>query len=122
MMTIVTDVHLKQGADQEWDSVMRERLTAARKQPGWIGGQVLQPEERPRERVIVGTWRTRSDWEKWHEDPEFAETRQTLDGLSTKPSQHSWNEVVVDVRRAGSRKPAAQQRGRRRTSKRKSRR
>jgi hypothetical protein len=34
MMMHVTEVHLKQGAELEWNSVMRERLTAARKQPG----------------------------------------------------------------------------------------
>ena len=29
-------------------------------------------------RVIVGTWRTRADWDGWHHDPTFAETRQRL--------------------------------------------
>jgi hypothetical protein len=30
-------------------------------------------------------WRvsTRADWEGWHHDPQFAETRQRLDGLET---------------------------------------
>src|SRR5215470_2045450 len=54
MMTIVTTVRLKEGAQQEWDTVMRERLAAARKQAGWVGGQLLRPENQNDTRIIVG--------------------------------------------------------------------
>ena len=102
MMTIVTTVRLKEGAEQEWDDVMRERLAAARKQTGWVGGQLLRPENEDDARVIVGTWHSKQDWAKWHEDPEFTETRQRLDGLSREEPQHSWHQVVEDVRRGSS--------------------
>jgi|307.fasta_scaffold37378_2 heme-degrading monooxygenase HmoA len=101
MMTIVTTVRLKEGAEQEWDAVMRERLAAARKQTGWVGGQLLRPENEDDARVIVGTWHSKQDWAKWHEDPEFAETRERLDGLSRQELQHSWHEVVDDERQVG---------------------
>src|SRR5215471_20986282 len=81
MMTIVTHVHLKQGAGDDGDAVMRTRLSAARKASGWIGGQLLRPADKPDRRVIVGTWRTRANWEAWHHDPKFTGTRQRLDGL-----------------------------------------
>jgi len=35
MMTIVTHVHVKEGAEPEWDAAMRQRLEAAREKPGW---------------------------------------------------------------------------------------
>jgi hypothetical protein len=38
MMTIVTHVHLKEGAGGEWDTAMRTRLSAAKKRRGWVGG------------------------------------------------------------------------------------
>ena len=38
MKTIVTHVHLKPGAGRDWDAVMRKRLSAATKRPGWVGG------------------------------------------------------------------------------------
>ena len=75
MMTILTEVRLKRGTEGDWDAAMRERMAAARKQPGWIAGQMLKPIDEPDKRVIVGTWRTRDDWKRWHEDPRFAETR-----------------------------------------------
>ena len=59
MVTIVTDVELKEGAERKWDAVMRSRMTGARTQRGWVGGQVLRSEEDPNKRVIVGTWKAR---------------------------------------------------------------
>jgi heme-degrading monooxygenase HmoA len=100
MKTIVTHVHLKPGAGRDWDAVMRKRLTAARKRPGWVGGQLLRPADNDDKRVIVGTWRTRADWDGWHHDPTFAETRQRLEGLESAPAEHWWHDVVLDVRKA----------------------
>jgi heme-degrading monooxygenase HmoA len=99
MMTIVTDIHLKQGAENRWDSTMRTRMAAAEHHPGWVAGQLLSPADEPLKRVIVGTWNTREDWSHWHDDPLFAETRQTLDSLASEPPRHTWHEVVLDVRK-----------------------
>jgi heme-degrading monooxygenase HmoA len=119
MMTIVTHVQLREGAEGEWDAAMRKRLSAAKKQPGWVGGQLLRSGDQPKRRVIVGTWRTRADWEKWHKDPLFAETRGRLDGLESGPAEHWWHDVVLDVRKAAAAPAAPLKRGRRRASKRK---
>jgi heme-degrading monooxygenase HmoA len=102
MMTIVTHVHLKEDAEREWDAAMRTRLSAAKKRPGWVGGQLLRQSDKPDRRVIVGTWRTRAAWEAWHHDPQFAETRRRLDGLESTPAEHWWHEVVLDVRKSAA--------------------
>jgi heme-degrading monooxygenase HmoA len=99
MMTIVTHVTLKPGAEPEWDAGIRERLDTARERPGWVGGQLLVPLDGPHRRILVGTWRSRADWEAWHHDPAFALTRERLDGLEAKPADHWWHEVVADVRK-----------------------
>jgi heme-degrading monooxygenase HmoA len=105
METIVTHVHLRDGAGRDWDAAMRTRLAAARKAPGWVGGQLLRPGDKPDRRVMVGTWKTRANWEAWHHDPKFAETRQRLDGLESAPAEHWWHDVVLDVRRASTPPP-----------------
>src|ERR1043166_3218582 len=81
MVTIMTEVHLKEGAGHDWDTVMHQRMAAAKKQPGWIGGQVLRSDEDPLGRTIVGTWKTQADWQEWHRDARFEETRGQLDAL-----------------------------------------
>ena len=105
MMTIVTHVHLREGTGRDWDAAMRTRLSAARKVSGWVGGQLLRPADKPDRRVIVGTWRTRSNWEAWHHDPQFTKTRQRLEGLESAPAEHWWHDVVLDVRKASTLPP-----------------
>ena len=107
MMTIVTRVKLREGCEPRWDAAMRERLEAARNQAGWIAGQVAIPVDALDERVIIGTWQTRADWEAWradweawHADPKFRETRKQLEGLETRPPEEWWHEVVTDLRAA----------------------
>jgi heme-degrading monooxygenase HmoA len=99
MMTIVTHVSLKEGVEPEWDTTMRERLAAAADKPGWIAGQLMMPLQHLNRRVIVGTWQTRSDWEAWHQDPAFAETRKRLEGLEDGQPEQWWHEVL-DLRHA----------------------
>jgi heme-degrading monooxygenase HmoA len=98
MMTIITHVALKEGSEPEWDAIMRRRLDAAREQPGWLGGQLLIPLAALNERLIVGTWATRADWEAWHEDEAFNETRDRLNELQVEEHESTWHEVLVDVR------------------------
>jgi heme-degrading monooxygenase HmoA len=98
MLTIITEVELSEGADREWDAIMGARMNEAKKRLGWVGGQLLSSDEDPRRRVIVGTWNTRVDWEQWHQDPLFAETRRQLDTLVDAPERHTWHDVLLDVR------------------------
>ena len=98
MMTIVTHVTLKKGTEPEWDAAMRERLVAAREQPGWIGGQLLIPLDPLDRRVIIGTWQTRGHWEAWHNDGAFTATRHRLQGLEAAASEQWWHEVIEDIR------------------------
>ena len=98
MMTVITRVSLKAGSEAEWDEAMRERLAAVQDQQGWVGGQTLIPVEGPNQRVIVGTWDSRADWETWHEDPAFKDTRQRLEELQDQPDQMEWFEVVIEAR------------------------
>src|SRR5438309_9230074 len=98
MMTIVTHVTLKEGSEPDWDAAMRERLAAAAGRPGFIGGQVLMPLDRLNRRTIIGTWQTRADWEAWHQDAAFGETRERMEGLETGAAENWWHEVLEDVR------------------------
>jgi heme-degrading monooxygenase HmoA len=98
MITVMTRAKLKQGSEPDWDQTMRERLEAARNHVGWVGGQLLMPLDALDERVIVGTWQTRADWEAWHTDAAFLETRRRLEGLQEQPDDTTWHEVVAEVR------------------------
>ena len=96
MMTIVSHVELKPGTEGEWDRTMHERLRAAEGRSGSVAGQLLRPVDKPQDRVIVGTWQRREDWEAWHRDAAFQETRTRLDRLEARPAHEWWHEVVEE--------------------------
>jgi len=93
MMTIVTHMTLKEGTEPEWDTTMHERMASARGAPGWVGGQILIPLDVLNKRIIAGTWQTRADWEAWHSDPAFTETRRRLEGLEAVERHRDWMAV-----------------------------
>jgi heme-degrading monooxygenase HmoA len=98
MMTIVTHMTLREGAAPEWDAAMRDRLEAAKQQPGFVSSQLLMPLDGLHKRLIIGTWETRAAWDAWHTDPAFAQTRQRLEGLEAQPAEQWWHEVLTEVR------------------------
>jgi heme-degrading monooxygenase HmoA len=98
METVITRLTLKDGAEQEWDATMSDRMKAAEDQDGWVGGQLLRPVDEPSTRVIVGTWASRANWEDWHGEEAFRETRERLEGLQTGPADVTWHEAVLDRR------------------------
>ena len=97
MMTVITHVTLGEGSEPEWDAAMRERLGNARSESGWISGQLLIPLDGLNQRVIVGTWQTRADWERWHESESFAATRQQLRQLEVADQETTWHETILEV-------------------------
>jgi heme-degrading monooxygenase HmoA len=98
-VTVITHHVLRDdSAAQEWDAAMYERLSAARDQAGWIGGQLLRATNDRLLRTIVGTWESRDTWESWHGEDAFRETRERLDGLQARPSETTWYEVIEEHR------------------------
>lgn len=98
-MTVMTHVALRdETAAREWDTAMYERLSAARGQPGWVGGQLLRPVNDRMLRTIVGTWEAREHWESWHNEDAFRTTRERLEGLQARPAETSWYELVEERR------------------------
>jgi heme-degrading monooxygenase HmoA len=94
MESVITRVVVNEGAESEWEAVMRDRMTAAESFPGWIGGSILAPEDAPGARLILGLWETRPAWERWHDTPAFRETAERLQGLEKDAGKASWNDVV----------------------------
>ena len=96
MQTIVTHVVVQDGQQDAWDAALRERVQAAVDQPGFIGVQVAAPTGKPNERVIIGTWDSREDWQAWHDDKQFLETRRQLDVVDEKTKDSAWHDVKVE--------------------------
>jgi heme-degrading monooxygenase HmoA len=96
MMTIMTETTLKQGMEPQWDAAYRRRAEAVGDHDGWVSLQLLIPLDAPNKRVVLGTWQTRADWEAWHGDKVFLETREEMDAAEeAQDRQERWYEVVT---------------------------
>ena len=98
-MTIITHVRIREGQEPAWDAAFLERAAAAREQPGFVAVQLCAPHGAINERVIIGTWQTRADWEAWHGSDAFQETRRLLEHVDDEKQRESWHEVVLEERR-----------------------
>lgn len=96
MMTVVTTVTLKDEASSQWDRAMHERVRGASDMDGWVAVQLLREVNEPRRRAIIGTWQSREQWVRWHEDETFRATRAELAGLEDGPSTTVWYDVVEE--------------------------
>ncbi|AOY74021.1 antibiotic biosynthesis monooxygenase (plasmid) [Arthrobacter sp. TES] len=94
MITVVSTMQLESNSEKEWDQLIRERFRSARDRVGWISGQLLAPSDAPNTRVIIGTWKSRQDWEAWHEDPAFLTSRRRLDELQHIDHQTALYDVI----------------------------
>ncbi len=99
MMTIVTHVKLKEGDEPEWDAAFRERVAAAKEQDGFVAVQLCIPTHALDERVVIGTWETRADWEAWHRTRDFHATRDQMQDADGDTRREWWHEVIIEEHR-----------------------
>src|SRR3954452_16785466 len=99
MLTIVTHVKVLEGQEPAWDAALRERREAAAGQAGFVAVQVATPVGSTSERVIIGTWESRADWEAWHGDDEFREMRRRLEVVDETTTATWWHEVLIERHR-----------------------
>jgi heme-degrading monooxygenase HmoA len=98
MMTIVSRVQVEEGREPAWDEAFRKRAAAARDQPGFVSLQLGIPVDELSQRVVIGTWQTRADWEAWHATEPFQNTRAELDEPEAKTLYEGWYEIIVEER------------------------
>jgi heme-degrading monooxygenase HmoA len=93
-VTVITEVDVDSGQEAVWDDAFHERFDDAPNQPGWVSVQLLVPQDAPTHRVVVGTWESRSDWERWHTTDVFQRTREQMDRVSRHDGEERWYEVA----------------------------
>ena len=96
MMTVISETTVRPGSERDWDRAYHERAADAPRQDGWIDLHLLIPVDAPRQRVVVGTWRDRDAWERWHDTETFRRTRAALDSATESHGEDRWFEVVVE--------------------------
>lgn len=58
------------------------------KQTGYISGETLHRVDKPEEALVISTWHTIDDWEKWFNSKERSELQLQVDLLLEKPTKY----------------------------------
>jgi len=61
--------------------LFRKLRAMATDQPGYISGETLRRLERPDEFLVISTWASSGDWEKWVASKERKDVQSKLDAL-----------------------------------------
>ena len=60
----------KPGKTREIVNLLNDLRSVAMKHPGYISGLTLMEPENPNIMLVIGTWQTLEDWQRWKENPE----------------------------------------------------
>ena len=61
---------------------------ATTRQDGYISGETMQRIDQPGETVVVSTWETAEDWNRWLKDPERIQLQDKIDALLGKETEY----------------------------------
>lgn len=61
--------------------LFRKLRAMATEQPGYISGETLRSLEKPDQFMVISTWESSGDWEKWVASRERGEVQSKLDAL-----------------------------------------
>ena len=54
-----------EGRAEELEPLLREMRAQAMRQPGYICGETLRRVDKPDEYLVIGTWESVEDWDRW---------------------------------------------------------
>ena len=65
MIRVLIERRLAEGLEQHYEQAVRLALAETVTQPGFISGESLRDLDHPHRHVLLCSWRSRMDWEKW---------------------------------------------------------
>ena len=84
---------IKRSITQEMAPVVRPLIVELRahamKQPGYISGETLKCIDRPGEYLVISTWQSLDEWNKWLESQERKILEDKIDAITGQTTEYS---------------------------------
>ena len=74
--------------EQDLVSLITELRSMVSKQPGYISGETMRHVSNPDEYLVISTWDTLEDWEKWVSSPPRKALQDKIDKLLGKKTTY----------------------------------
>ncbi len=66
---------------KEMIPLFRKMRAQATNQPGYISGETLKRLDKPSEFIVISTWQSSNDWQRWLQSAERKEIQDKIDAL-----------------------------------------
>ncbi len=76
-----------EGRAEDLEPLLSELRARAMVQPGYISGETLRRIDKPEEYLVIGTWESAEDWNRWATSQERNEVQGRIDmmlGMTTE--------------------------------------
>jgi len=70
MIKVIIERHVAEELADHYDKIARDTLQKAMAAHGFISGESLRNLKDPNHRVVMATYRTVQDWDRWHHSDE----------------------------------------------------
>ena len=84
---------IKRSIGQEVAPVVRPLIVELRahamKQPGYISGETLKCIDRPGEYLVISTWQSLDEWNKWLNSQERKILEEKIDSITGKATEYN---------------------------------
>lgn len=81
MIRVLIERQIAEDLGAHYDHLSRELLQKAMHSHGFISGEILHDIDDPNHRLVMATYRTVSDWQRWYGSPERKEMLGALGPL-----------------------------------------
>jgi heme-degrading monooxygenase HmoA len=78
-----------EGRAEDLEPLLRELRTRATRQRGYISGETLTRLDKPDEYLVISTWESSEDWERWATSQERKEVQGRIDTLLAGKTEHA---------------------------------
>ena len=78
---------VKPGTENELNEIVRSLRSKAMYADGFISGETLQSLEDPSIHLVISTWKSIEDWNKWFNSPERKEIQAKIDAVLDEPTK-----------------------------------
>ncbi len=81
--------HVMQEHELELSTLLKRLRSLTLSQPGYISGETLRRKDKPEECMVISTWSTAEDWEKWYQNEKRMTIQNEIDMLLGEDTEYA---------------------------------
>jgi heme-degrading monooxygenase HmoA len=84
---VIIQRSVRYGREVELRAALEQMRAQALNQPGYVSGETLRCPSDPSLWVVISTWETMADWQRWAQGPDRTEFESRIAHLVAAPTQ-----------------------------------